>query len=117
MYALDKFPDGFDRKGIYYLWNDFMQLGSKIPSALITAKMVKQTPGMCCALIYTSGTTGNPKGVMLSHDNFTWSLNKALFTVFPDGFEEGQSRRAVSYLPLSHIAGLVDVVYLALSGG
>ena len=52
-----------------------------------------------CTYIYTSGTTGNPKAVMISHDNITWTAKAALDTL---GYADGDI--VVSYLPLSHIA-------------
>ncbi len=49
--------------------------------------------------MYTSGTTGNPKGVMLSHDNYTWTAWASL-----EGKDVKEDDRIVSYLPLSHVA-------------
>ena len=36
-------------------------------------RMEKVRPGNCCTLVYTTGTTGMPKGVMISHDSYTWT--------------------------------------------
>ena len=49
------------------------------------------------SLIFTSGTTGNPKGVMLSHRNFTSLLSK-LASVFDLDRHDG----LLSVLPLHH---------------
>jgi len=60
-------------------------------------------------LVYTSGTTGNSKGVMTSHDNLTWLMD----TVFDYAYgnkEKLEEYRTVSYLPLSHVAGLGDII-------
>ena len=49
------------------------------------------------ALIYTSGTTGKPKGVVLTHENFTTNAKAALDCV-PFGPEDHH----LSFLPLCH---------------
>ena len=91
----------------FYLWSDFLEIGKGIKDTAIHERMTKQKPGECCCLIYTSGTTGNPKGCMLSHDNLTWNTGavQAVNAVeCPEAV--GPENRIVSYLPLSHIAGL-----------
>jgi long-chain-fatty-acid--CoA ligase ACSBG len=75
--------------------------------------MSESRPGHCCTLVYTSGTTGMPKGVMLSHDNYTWT--KA--SVSTRRKKDSGRLRMVSYLPLSHVAAqLQDIVASALDG-
>ncbi|HUS60864.1 MAG TPA: AMP-binding protein, partial [Acidimicrobiales bacterium] len=71
------------------------------------------TPDTMATVIYTSGTTGPPKGVMLTHYNVVWTSEGylRLLDVEPVGF------RAVSYLPMAHIAERMSTHYLAVVGG
>ena len=49
-------------------------------------------------IIYTSGTTGEPKGVMLTHENFVSNI-----TAISEGLPIRSSDRSLAVLPLSHI--------------
>ncbi len=49
-------------------------------------------------IIYTSGTTGEPKGVMLTHENFTANIRS-----ISAGLPIKKSDRSLAVLPLSHI--------------
>lgn len=64
------------------------------------------------SVLYTSGTTGDPKGVMLTHENFT-ALIAALAPLFPLGHED----RALSVLPLHHTFEFTCGMLLPLSRG
>ena len=64
------------------------------------------------SLIYTSGTTGKPKGVMLTHANFT-SLVASLAPLFPLGTGD----RLLSVLPLHHTFEFTCGMVLPFSRG
>jgi long-chain-fatty-acid--CoA ligase ACSBG len=83
-----------------YSWAKLMMLGSQQSDDELEARLKTVAINQCCTLIYTSGTTGNPKGVMLSHDNMTWTAQvNSQLCGFRDFVEE-----YISFLPLSHVA-------------
>uniref|UniRef100_A0A673A5U3 Long-chain-fatty-acid--CoA ligase ACSBG2 n=1 Tax=Sphaeramia orbicularis TaxID=375764 RepID=A0A673A5U3_9TELE len=98
-------------------WAEFMELGRDEPDAPLDAIIASQKPNQCCTLIYTSGTTGQPKGVMLSHDNLTWTALSTSRHVHLTEATQAQEA-VVSYLPLSHIAAqMVDIWVCMKVGG
>ena len=74
---------------------------------------MKPDPDDVAALIYTSGTTGDPKGVLLTHGNFT-SNSLAGQKIYPD-FD--QRERGVSILPWAHSYAQTADLYTFISLG
>jgi long-chain acyl-CoA synthetase len=64
------------------------------------------------SVLYTSGTTGDPKGVMLTHENFA-ALIAALAPLFPLQHED----RVLSVLPIHHTFEFTCGMLLPLSRG
>ncbi|XP_075064497.1 long-chain-fatty-acid--CoA ligase ACSBG1 [Mixophyes fleayi] len=103
------------RSGLY-TWEEFMELGKDISDDHLDDIINSQKPNQCCVLIYTSGTTGNPKGVMLSHDNITWTAAHASRAGDMQPAEI-QQESIVSYLPLSHIAAQIYDLWTGIKWG
>jgi len=88
-------------------WDDFILKGSDTDESDVKNRNDAIQPDDTSSLIYTSGTTGNPKGVELSHKNWTFELD-CILTVMQ--FNQGELY--VSWLPLAHVFGqLVDNHY------
>ncbi|XP_041272696.1 long-chain-fatty-acid--CoA ligase ACSBG2 isoform X2 [Onychostruthus taczanowskii] len=99
-----------------YSWREFMELGRDVPDSQLHEIIASQKPNQCCTLIYTSGTTGQPKGVMLSHDNLTWTAVVAARSIMLSDAHNRQEE-VVSYLPLSHIAAQMCDIWAAMALG
>jgi long-chain acyl-CoA synthetase len=81
------------------------------PNALREASITVK-PEDLCSIIYTSGTTGNPKGVMLTHDNFAFNVLSATKII-----EINDKDLLLSFLPLCHVFERMAGYYTAISCG
>ena len=93
-------------------WESFLKKGDSVDEAEVDARIEALEPEALATLIYTSGTTGPPKGVMLSHDNLSYS--SGLVSEIVDLSEADCN---LSYLPLSHIAEQMFSVHAPITFG
>lgn len=80
-------------------WEEFLAKAEDTDDSVLQEYIDALQPDQLATFIYTSGTTGPPKGVMLSHENLSWTA-----TVARDMIGIAADDCVVSYLPLSHIA-------------
>mmetsp|Transcript_8763 Transcript_8763/g.11253 ORF Transcript_8763/g.11253 Transcript_8763/m.11253 type:complete len:663 (-) Transcript_8763:135-2123(-) len=98
-----------------YTFEEFLELGKVESDQALEDRISAQQPGHTCTLIYTSGTTGNPKAVMITNDNLTWTSDVLLKSTLPRALTNDDC--LISYLPLSHIAAqMLDMHVPALVG-
>jgi long-chain acyl-CoA synthetase len=93
-----------------HAFSDVVEMGRRVESEAPgrferSAEAVR--PGDLASIIYTSGTTGVPKGVMLSHANFTSNIQGLTEVI---DFCAADS--ALSFLPLSHVLERTGTFFL-----
>jgi len=85
---------------------------SRDPGPGFEARWRAVNPGDLLTLVYTSGTTGPPKGVEITHAQMLAGL-----TATSSILSAGPGDRAVSYLPMAHIAERYAGHYGAMFAG
>jgi long-chain acyl-CoA synthetase len=105
---------GKSAKGVITLSNAFKIGQGYNKKGEFNKRLAAIKPGDVSTLIYTSGTTGNPKGVMLTHNNFvsnaTICLNEVKHLVDPND-------SYLSFLPLSHSLEMTCGYYMPIIVG
>ncbi|MCJ7500819.1 long-chain fatty acid--CoA ligase [bacterium] len=112
--VFDKIPSRTLPEGVMYL-EDLVVLGCGAPPE-VWESMGRSIAGGrksdLATIIYTSGTTGEPKGVVLTHDNFLSNVRGVLAVI-----DVGETDSCLSFLPLSHVFERIALYLFLYAGG
>lgn len=92
-------------------FNGFLESGKQISDEEFTSRLGAIDGEDLATIIYTSGTTGEPKGVMLTHNNFT-----ELFRIHDLRLNLSREDSSISFLPLSHVFERCWSLYMLAKG-
>lgn len=90
----------------------FLNEGQNISDQELNERQKSISSDDVATMIYTSGTTGNPKSVMLTHESITWTVRTVV-----QGWGCNSQDRALSYLPLAHVAEQLISIYAPIESG
>jgi long-chain acyl-CoA synthetase len=95
-----------------------LEQGAKTPlGAGYKASWSSVAPDDVASIVYTSGTTGDPKGAMLTHNNFAFDVTAALEHFRRAGQPVTETDTFLSFLPVCHVFERTTGYYLPLTVG
>ncbi|CAF0881018.1 unnamed protein product [Rotaria sordida] len=68
-------------------------------------------------IMYTSGSTGEPKGCIITHENFITAMFGCATAIDLDSLAINEVPRALNFLPMAHMFGCGTVVAITYLGG
>ncbi len=89
----------------------FLREGEKIEADAFLKRTEMVKPDDPAGIIYTSGTTGLPKGVVLTHDNFTFTAQSCHGCA-----DFSEATETFLFLPLAHVFARTAVQTAILTG-
>lgn len=109
--------DGVDLIGNEILWSEVVAKGraalaSPVATNVLNQRVALVKPDSFANITYTSGTTADPKGIILTHRNYTANVEQALSLMdIPVGY------RTLLILPLDHCFAHVAGLYSFMACG
>lgn len=92
---------------------ELARAGEDVPDDEVIRRSEAVTGDDIATIVYTSGTTGKPKGCVLTHHNFVWTVAQTQ-EVLGEILKPGRS--TLLFLPLAHIFSRVIQVVCLRSG-
>lgn len=109
--TVDDLPDDTSAEGVMS-FSAFLALGERVSDPALASRRDAVRPDDVAALVYTGGVEGPPRGVLLSHQNLTFTADAARTVL-----RIGAADSSLAYLPLAHAAEQLATLYCPITSG
>ncbi len=92
-------------------FDEFIGMAEKVSEDEFITRVDTVEPSDLASIVYTSGTTGEPRGAMITHDNFIFTCQ-----LVKNYMPLEETDETVLFLPLPHVFARVDVYATLITG-